>query len=284
MDCKHKIAILMATYNGKRYLEKQIESIIWQDFDDWELFIHDDKSTDGTLDIIEKYVRLYPEKIHFMEDCIEQGRGARDSFMWLLEHVESEYYMFSDQDDVWLPHKISITYNRICREEEKTPFLPIMVYTDLCVADNNCFPTRLSLFQMMKMKPKWFDSFECYRVTNKCSGCTSIINYRVKQCAFPIHPHAYMHDWWIALMAWKNGGRCVSIDVPTLLYRQHISNVCGAPVYGRMNWWRTKLMSIRRVYTDNLFLYRFMKDATDCTMAEYMNAKLHVLLYRLFLR
>lgn len=281
---KHKIAILMATYNGEKYLEEQIKSILWQDFEDWELFFHDDKSADGTLDIINRYVYRYPEKMHLMADSIEHGRGARDSFIWLLEHVDSEYYMFSDQDDIWLPHKISIVYNRICELERVVPSLPAMVYTDLCVADRYGFPVRLSSYEMAKMKPKWFDSFDSYCVMCKCAGCTSIFNESARRCTLPIHPMAFMHDWWIALMVWKHGGRCVSIDTPTILYRQHGNNECGAPEYGRANWWRSKIAHINHVYSDNLLLLRFMREVVGCTAWRFLKAKLRVMVYRLLLR
>lgn len=284
MNNGHKIAILMATYNGEEFLEEQLKSILWQDFKDWELFFHDDKSKDDTLKIIDKYVRHYPGKMHLLVDDAENGRGAKDSFMWLLEHVESEYYMFSDQDDIWLPHKISTVYNRIREEESKSPSLPLMVYTDLCVADRYGTPVRLSSYEMAKMRPKWFDSFNAYRVMCKCAGCTTIINHRAKECAIPIHPFAFMHDWWIALMVWKNGGRCMSMDVSTILYRQHGRNECGAPEYGRVNWWQNKIRHISCVYRDNVLLYKFMREVTGCNPWTFVLAKMRVLVYRIFLK
>lgn len=281
---RHRIAILMATYNGEKFLEEQIQSILWQDVQDWELYLHDDKSKDDTLKIIDDYVNKYPEKIHLLQDEADSGRGARDSFMWLLDHVDSDYYMFSDQDNIWLPHKIATVYKRICEEEIKHPSSPIMVYTDLCVADQYGSPMRLSSYEMAKMKPKWFDSFDAYRVMCKCAGCTTIINRQAKECAIPIHPFAFMHDWWIALMVWKNGGRCISLDVSTILYRQHGNNECGAPEYGRAGWWQNKIRHISRVYRDNMLLFRFMKEVTGCKPWTFIVAKLRVLIYRLYLR
>ena len=125
----HSIAILMATYKGAKYLSAQIDSILAQTNHDWELFVHDDCSPDDTMVILKGYELKYPKLIHVMPQSQRFG-GARDNFMWMLENVESEYYMFCDQDDIWLPYKIEVTYDKIKEEERNAPNIPLMVYTD----------------------------------------------------------------------------------------------------------------------------------------------------------
>ena len=102
------IAILMATYNGEKYLGEQIDSFLSQTSHQWHLFVHDDGSTDGTIVILNDYVSKYPEQITLL-DYPPQG-GALQNFMSLLEKVEADYYMFSDQDDVWHPTKVELSY------------------------------------------------------------------------------------------------------------------------------------------------------------------------------
>lgn len=281
MKNNHSIAILMATYNGARYLAAQIDSILAQTNHEWELFVHDDGSSDDTMAILKDYELEYPELIHVMPKTLKFG-GARDNFMWILENVESEYYMFCDQDDIWLPYKIEITYDKIKDEETKTPNIPLMVYTDLCVADKFGFPAVQSSWRMAKMQSRWFDSLDAYLVMCKCAGCTTIINNLAKRVSLPMDRRAFMHDWWIALKTWSSGGKCVALNKSTILYRQHGDNECGAPAYGRTSWWKDRLGKLRSTWQGNLLMLQFMKDNAKCSSAKYRKAKVHVVLRRLF--
>ena len=102
---KRSIAILMATYNGEKYLKEQIDSIMNQTNHDWTLYIQDDGSKDKTLDIIKSYS---DERIVWVDNGLTR-QGCCMNFMSLLNKVESSYYMFCDQDDVWLPEKVQIS-------------------------------------------------------------------------------------------------------------------------------------------------------------------------------
>ena len=94
------VAILMSTYNGEKYLEEQVKSIISQDYTDWHLYIRDDGSTDNTVNLIKKIVRDN-EKITFLNENKPKNLGVTGSFMDLLANTKAQYYMFSDQDDYW---------------------------------------------------------------------------------------------------------------------------------------------------------------------------------------
>ena len=95
----------MATFNGETYLTDQIDSILNQTSDDWTLYINDDGSNDGTENIIQSYSKKHGDKIVIL-NLFPKGMGAASNFLSMLENIESEYYMFSDQDDVWSPKKI----------------------------------------------------------------------------------------------------------------------------------------------------------------------------------
>ena len=100
----NSIAILMATYNGETYLKEQIDSLLAQTCQDWHLYVHDDGSKDGTVAIVKGYAEQYPEKVTLL-DYPPQG-GPCKNFLSMMEKVEAPYYMFCDQDDVWMPEKL----------------------------------------------------------------------------------------------------------------------------------------------------------------------------------
>ena len=121
------VAILMATYNGEKYLREQIDSLIAQTYRDWTLYIQDDGSKDATLDIIKEYS---DERIVLVDVGLTR-QGACMNFMSLLNMVESKYYMFCDQDDVWFVDKIEKELARMKMvEAEKGIETPIIVHTD----------------------------------------------------------------------------------------------------------------------------------------------------------
>ena len=87
------ISIITVVYNGEKYLEEQLDSLFSQTFQDFTIIIRDDKSTDGTIDIIKEYEILYPEKIILIEDNLGNLRSSK-SFMELLKYSKNEYIMF----------------------------------------------------------------------------------------------------------------------------------------------------------------------------------------------
>src|SRR5690606_25730665 len=99
------VVILMATFNGAPHLREQLDSLIRQTYTAWRLVIHDDGSTDGTLSILEEYRQKDP-RITIMDDG-RVGLGAAGNFLHLMRPVEGEYYLFCDQDDIWLKEKVA---------------------------------------------------------------------------------------------------------------------------------------------------------------------------------
>lgn len=115
----HQVAILMSTYNGEKYLDAQIKSIINQTNPHWHLYIRDDGSRDRTPQIIQKYVRQ-DNRISWLNPDHVVNRGVTRSFMELLQQTTADFYMFCDQDDVWLPNKIQVTLNKMLQGDFAT--------------------------------------------------------------------------------------------------------------------------------------------------------------------
>ena len=112
------ISILLATYNGERYIAGQIESVLAQTYQDFKLYICDDKSTDGTYSIITEYAARYPGKIIATQNEVNSG-GAKFNFLNMMVEFNDDYIMLCDQDDVWLPNKVEVSLKKITEMESE---------------------------------------------------------------------------------------------------------------------------------------------------------------------
>ncbi|MDN7043520.1 glycosyltransferase family 2 protein [Lactiplantibacillus plantarum] len=218
-DCMDKITILMSTYNGEKYLTEQIDSILAQTYSNWELVIRDDGSSDGTVQIVDDYVEQ-EERVRWFDENEDSSEnlGPMKSFFLMLETVESPYYMFCDQDDVWLPQKIEITYQEMLEIEVQTA--PCLVHTNLIITDSE-------LHALEKGTREAKDSMRSLLLTNDIVGCTVMINKNLRLFALnDLDSVRVMHDMWLGLLAAQFG--VVSyIGTPSMLYRQHTGNVVG---------------------------------------------------------
>lgn len=225
MHSTDKIAILMATYNGEKYICQQIDSILSQTCKDWELYIHDDGSTDNTIAAVESYVEKYSDKIHLIDG--KSTGGAKYNFFYLFGQVEAPYYMTCDQDDVWLDKKIELTYDKMLTIENKAD-VPCLVYTELRVVDSelNTIADTMSGYQSLDCHKRTINQFI---LQNSVTGCTMMVNraLRDKMLRITDIDNTIMHDWWAALVA-AQFGKTAFIDKPTILYRQHGDNSLGA--------------------------------------------------------
>jgi len=234
------IEILMATYNGSKFIGDQIESLFVQTNQDWVLIIHDDGSIDNTLEKVKLFQVTYPNRIVIIEDGIVFG-NAKDNFFHLIKSSSAQYIMFCDQDDVWLEDKVQITFNAMQNEEQKFPKLPILIHTDLTIVDDQLNIIADSMFQFQRL-PTEVNFLEQLLVRNNVTGCTMMINKTALECAQPISSKAMMHDWWIALKVTSHGGKIRFLDKPTILYRQHGNNGVGAVKVNALYFYRKLLL------------------------------------------
>jgi glycosyltransferase involved in cell wall biosynthesis len=254
----NKIAILLSTYNSDKYLSEQINSILKQTYTEWELIIRDDGSTDKTISLVLDYCKQY-KNIKLLESH-GKNLGVKNSFFELLKNTNSKYYMFCDHDDVWLPFKIELTYKRMKEAEIKYINKPIIICTDLIVTDNNLKIIHNSMWKYSRIFPDILNSSYQYLVVcNFVTGCTMMINQITKEISFPVSCNATLHDNWIALKVMYLGGIIIPVYIPTILYRQHDKNVCGAIIYPE-NYFFKKLKNILFVYKANKSFYKMIND------------------------
>lgn len=220
------ITILMAVYNGEKYLAEQIESIINQTYTDWKLIICDDCSADDSYRIAAEYSEKYPGKIVAEKNTSPSG-SAQNNFMNMLENTDDDYIMFSDQDDVWLPDKIRLTYGEMAHLEKQMPGKPILVHTELNVTDGELNVISDSFTRYSGFNSR-YNTFNRLLVQNNITGCTTMINRRLAEMSKGADcSRVIMHDWWIGLIA-AAFGYVGFVKEPTIMYRQHGGNQVGA--------------------------------------------------------
>lgn len=216
------VVVLMSTYNGERFIDEQVRSILAQLPTNGLLMIRDDGSCDSTVD-----------KIRAFEDprirlACGYNKGFAHSFLTLLGEApaDAELLMFSDQDDVWLPEKIDRAWLHL---------RPLAAQPALYCSAQMLVDERLRPLQATPPWPRG-PSFPSALSENIVTGCTAAINrpaIKLLQRA-GVPDGVYFHDWWLYLVV-STFGTVVVDDVPTLLYRQHGANLIGhgAGWYGR---------------------------------------------------
>lgn len=219
------IDILLSTYNGERFLNKQLDSIINQTYTDWRLIIRDDNSTDNTPIIIKTYTQKYPNKILLVDEN-SPNLGVTKSFERLLTFVQNEYFMFADQDDIWLATKIQKSLLEIKKLEERYgKIIPLLVCCDAKCIDSAGNLICDSFFLSQKFIDTTNDATNLLAL-NVVQGSTTLMNKIVINYISPI-PHYVLYDQWIAVIT-AHYGKVHYIHNQLMLYRQHEKNVLGA--------------------------------------------------------
>jgi glycosyltransferase involved in cell wall biosynthesis len=243
-----KIAILLATYNGEKYLAAQIESILSQDYTDWVLYISDDCSTDGTIEIIDIYCSKYPEKI-FCINKVKRFGNPRDNFFYLLIKVNADVFFLSDQDDVWAIDKISTfirVYNDISTEEKQKPLL---IHSNLEIVNADLKQISPSFFKYQNINYRK-NKINTLLVQNIVHGCAILINnelksrLRLENLDEDNKKKIEMHDWYFALIA-AEFGTIKYINKTLVKYRQHQYNNVGTRKMYTIKRIKKSLMDIK---------------------------------------
>lgn len=252
----HSIAVLLATYNGERYLREQIDSIYAQTCKDWTIYAHDDGSTDGTVSILEEYesandnfaVLRYPSQ-----------HGASGNFLSLLREVDADYYFFADQDDVWLPEKMETCMQRMNATEQSSSVKPVLVCSDAFVANADMSVRAQSLWQQAGTHPEFLLTFNESAATPFVTGCTMLVNKQAKQTVvWDKTSAATMHDAFITLCVLRADGIVSPIFKPLIYYRQHGDNALGAFSYDKTRGIAYKLSHFKSLAKKNIAILKML--------------------------
>jgi glycosyltransferase involved in cell wall biosynthesis len=240
-----RVAILLATYNGEKYLDELIRSLLSQTYRNFVVMARDDQSNDQTPNILERWAAAHPDKVIVLSD--EHGNlGSLRSFSLLMESCDAPYFALCDQDDVWLPNKVELSINEVRNlEDQSGEDTPILVHSDLKVVDANLREVSRSFFEYSGINTASAGRLDQLIINNIVAGCSSMGNRVLLELARPIPDGLPYHDWWLALVATSCGVLRTMVE-PTILYRQHGENQVGAPHQQRGNvLWEARHVFLR---------------------------------------
>jgi Glycosyl transferase family 2 len=244
-----KVAVLLATYNGARHVERQIRSLRDNTIA-FALHWLDDQSTDETRSIVRTI--CLELGIPLREWHQSERQGIPGAFFTLLEHAEADIYLFCDQDDIWQPGKIDVTVMNLVPDLAT----PALCFSEPFVFKDNDTSTVLPLSDVTGMNAaaaldasRLFMSAAAFGHTEGFTRALRDIFFAHKDIA---RTHAYMHDLWMYNIAMVSGVARKLTDVPTTLYRLHSSNVSN----GFSGWSGKGIGRLRVTWTQHQQLRR----------------------------
>ena len=226
--------VILCTYNGEKYLEKQIKSIMEQDREDFCLLYSDDGSADSTKAILQSLQEKYGRRMTAFPRPMHSGSPAKHFLSILsalakgeVETENLEYIFLADQDDEWFPDKLSKTISVIKEEERKFgESLPILCHTD-CSLVNSRGELLAKSYRRYQKLPGASYRFSRLLLQNHVTGASVGINKALLQYCKEIPAEVKMHDHWLALLA-NCFGEIQYLPYASYAYRQHGENVLGA--------------------------------------------------------
>jgi len=205
------ISIAMATYNGEKYLCEQIDSILAQDYQDFELIVCDDCSKDATWEILQKYAAK-DNRIHIYQN--KENAGLVKNFERAISLCKGDYVALSDQDDIWHPDHLDVLFTNIGDN--------IACSADAILLENGVLTEKLSTRNKVNYKQIDTQDKILKRILyggNPTQGAAMLMNSNKLNEILPL-PSVTFHDVWIALCACIHN-RLLIVDKPVLQYRRH---------------------------------------------------------------
>ena len=218
------LAVLLAVYDPRiDWLTDLLDSLNRQTYEPIRLYVRDDASPHFSLDDLETLLQKHITKFPFVLNRNERNLGSNETFAALVRDCNEDYIAFCDQDDVWLPEKLTNTVRRL----EESPLSPRLVCTNVKVFDGegNLIAERMEDHRKRHvfMGGEGIAPTLIYR--NFVIGCTTVMRRDVALSYLPF-PSAVVHDHYLAFRAACDG----TIDVltePQMLYRVYGGNQTG---------------------------------------------------------
>ncbi len=207
-----KISIAVATYNGSKYLESQINSILNQTIKPYEIIITDDSSTDNTVELINNFQATHDFIKLFINDV---NKGVTKTFENSVTHCSGDYIALSDQDDIWMPNKLASLVSHLKKEDA--------VYGNSLLVDQNGQSLGIDFKTILIMRDLYIGS--PLLLSNCVPGHAILMKKSFATTILPF-PEVVMFDKWIGFSA-ASGNGLKFVDEILVHYRQHDSNTVG---------------------------------------------------------
>lgn len=228
------ITIAMATYNGDKYLKKQLDSIYAQTYKNIEVIVTDDCSTDSTIDILKEYKEKYGLQ-YFVN---EQNLGFVKNFERAISLCEGEYIALADQDDIWEKNKLEELLGEIGSN--------LLIHSDCSIIDEQDKIISLS----WKGKLGYRHSLKHLLFANAVTGCTILFNKELLKMALPFPEGIVYHDWWLAVCA-ANVEKLKYTPKCLIQYRQHNAQNTGSGIDKKTTVAKTAYSNIKNRWNNN---------------------------------
>ncbi|MGD6856664.1 glycosyltransferase family 2 protein [Bacillus infantis] len=212
-----KVQILMSTYNGERFLEEQLDSLMNQVGVEISILVRDDGSIDSTTKILNKY-----QKKGLLTWYSGENLKPAYSFLNLMKNAPvADYYAFCDQDDVWEDKKLITAIQKLNMFSSQIPALYF--------SKAQLFDEKLNIIEGASY-PNGTFSFGTALIRNNATGCTMVFNHTLLEFVNQCNPPNFllMHDHWIYLLCLALNGNVVFDSNSYIKYRQHGNNACGS--------------------------------------------------------
>lgn len=216
---KPLVSIALCTYNGEKFVAKQIKSILSQTYSNIELIICDDASTDNTNDIIKSFKDNDTRVQHFIN---EKNIGFNKNFEKTFQTCSGDYIAVCDQDDIWLDDKIAVLVENIGENW--------LIFSNSELIDENDIPLNKTLLNIFDLSNRTYKSLILY---NYITGHTCLISAQFLKSILPLPIHDY-YDWYIAFIALYHK-KAIYIDSVLTKYRVHRSSVVQLKIASGMN-------------------------------------------------
>jgi len=247
---KNSILVLLSTYNGERYLEELLDSVLNQKKVNVEILIRDDGSKDKTVEILEKYSNKHSNIRYY----VGTNLGYAKSFWELLKNSKKyDYYAFCDQDDIWLEDKM---YSAISKLSQRDSKIPLLYTSNVIPVDKNLKKINYNSFKTNKSL-NVYESFQ----KSILPGCTFVFNYSLKVIAEKYDGYMESHDWTLYNIA-NVFGEILFDNNSNILYRIYSENTIGQESISK-----TLLKKIKRFFQKSKCTRsKFAKDFYKCYM------------------
>ena len=209
-----KVSLVMAVYNGEKYLIEQLDSIRKQTYIIDEVILIDDVSTDNSYELIHQYIDGY-KLINWKLIKNENNLGYRKNFKKGLEIVDGDIIFLSDQDDRWHLNKIEVMVEKMSQSN----ILSLASSFNFMDQDGNCF-------EVNKIKGRSNNNLKSLLEMNFSQGCCMAIKKEVKDEYLKVTQGKLPHDWELNIISAIQNG-CYYLDIPLIDYRIHNNNTIG---------------------------------------------------------